>query len=780
MMLFAVITAVTMLWAAEGGTLSSSITPIDPTQTVTLTYDGTGTNFANWEPQCFIHTWLVAAEGKTLSKSYTTEWATCNGDEDYAALDSKVKMTRVGAGQYTISMNIQSFFDVAEVDLDKIGQIGVMVRAQYDGESNKTKELFALVEYTAPSGGESSSIYIWNGIGSTSAAIQTGGTAEAVQTSGENMVVGASQKGNYCFKGNKGFNNGEYYIGIALNNGVNAGDTIRIAYFRTGDKNSYILGMDFSADKASASTAHQILLNSDPQVLASNGTPADSIFIVPAGVSNAKYVRLYRNSGSTGMWVAKFELIKKTAAPAPPATPNYYIAGTMTEWATNMIKMNAGNADTLTLDIALEADSLYEFKVVRIEGNDTTWFGNAEEATMVYGNSTGWWLKGDKNIGLQTTTKANYTFIFKANDNNEISVVIPEPAKKYYAKYAPKWTWTLLNEKEGKWLTDTIVYAGIGVNINDQAADENNIFFSNTVNEAGVRPIAGAEIADNDTVLFAFNPADSTLTAIMVGKYVKPVIPTKAIRLVPTIWNVEGVTAKFAAVTWKQGQSMFDDGVLTDWFIGGDTVVGQIPVDADSIAFARFNGATAVPVLDMSVIWNHTDMLAIDPSLIFTITDWGEECSLGYWGAAPEEAWYLVGDMTDWETNKIQMVNGTAKATLSDVNRTYGFKILKIFGAQKTWYGNDGIMNREYHENWTFTTAMQSNCGLLTDVAGEYTFTFTQAGNDIQVTVTYPEKGETGLEQVMMNTEVTKFIYDGQLYILRDGKIYNVQGAIVR
>ena len=459
---------------------------------------------------------------------------------------------------------------------------------------------------------------------------------------------------------------------------------------------------------------------------------------------------------------------------------NYYIAGTMTEWAKNMIKMNAGNADTLTLDIALEADSLYEFKVVRIEGNDTTWFGNAEEATMVYGNSTGWWLKGDKNIGLQTTTKANYTFIFKANDNNEISVVIPQPAKKYYAKYAPKWTWTLLNEKEGKWLTDTIVYAGIGVNINDQAADENNIFFSNTVNEAGVRPIAGAEIADNDTVLFSFNPADSTLTAVMVGKYVKPVIPTKAIRLVPTIWNVEGVTAKFAAVTWKQGQSMFDDGVLTDWFIGGDTVVGQIPVDADSIAFARFNGATAVPVLDMSVIWNHTDMLAIDPSLIFTITDWGEECSLGYWGAAPEEAWYLVGDMTDWETNKIQMVNGTAKATLSDVNRTYGFKILKIFGAQKTWYGNDGIMNREYHENWTFTTAMQSNCGLLTDVAGEYTFTFTQAGNDIQVTVTYPEKGETGLEQVMMNTEVTKFIYDGQLYILRDGKIYNVQGAIVR
>ena len=149
--LLVALATVTMAWAAQGGTLTSSKTPIDPTQTVTLTYDGTGTNFANWEPSCFIHTWLVAADGQTLSKSYSTDWASCNGDGDYASLASKLKMTYSGTkGKYTISMNIKEFFNVADADLPKIGKLGVIVRAQYEGDNNKTNDMFVNVAYTAP------------------------------------------------------------------------------------------------------------------------------------------------------------------------------------------------------------------------------------------------------------------------------------------------------------------------------------------------------------------------------------------------------------------------------------------------------------------------------------------------------------------------------------------------------------------------------------------------------------------------------------------------------
>ena len=93
---------------------------------------------------------------------------------------------------------------------------------------------------------------------------------------------------------------------------------------------------------------------------------------------------------------------------------------------------------------------------------------------------------------------------------------------KYYAKYAPNWNWTSLPEKDGLWQTDTIVYAGIGLNINDKASDENNMFYSNTSKEEGARPIAGVEFAELDTVYFTFNPADSVVAVVMVGKYVKP------------------------------------------------------------------------------------------------------------------------------------------------------------------------------------------------------------------------------------------------------------------
>ena len=1166
--------------------------------------------------------------------------------------------------------------------------------------------------------GNADQMYVWNGIGVTTAeaAIELGGTAEAVQADDKNNIIaGASQKGNWCLKANKGFTSGAYYLGIAMTNGVNAGDTIKIAYFRTTSKNTYVLGMDFSADKASVATTYQILSQGDPQTLESNGTPADSIFIVPEGVENAKYMRIYRNTGGTGLWVAKVEVIKAAAGETPEQPeepeqlPTVAIAGAMNGWsATANVMTAAEDSLTATATIALAAQD-YEFKVVaddhwygkdatyeitrtnpaaegvnqeiaygpnlvlkadvagdytftwtyatsklevtfpaapaqpkfyitgnedivgegnptwgkngalesfsdtlvmnlaagfhkfklitpaeqwlgmealtdtayglftdddtnicfnlaeagavtviynanefKVEGNfyvapvakyyligdsafvvdagatadkawtpdaipsfkDTTvlnlkagvdyimrlslegtWenhrdfrhltdtaaglielpdeFGNhsigfrlneagpvtiiyipaAEEQPEVFklignfyvapapdptvavmGSMNNWaeeipfvlsddktyasltvenigadnyefkfvingeWRSNgytyhrgfpgaagitennDANMIFQADVDGEYTFywyfandsaaivypaapvvipakfyitgdsalvvdagleadkawapaamkvetdtmtltlkakqaytlkitldgdwatgrgysslsekpegittdaddniiftlvengavnviyvatedttIFKVegnfyvapapdptvavmgsmnnwaeeipfvlsddktyasltvenigadeyefkfiingewrsngytyhrgfpgaagitenNDanmvfvadqdgeytiawyfaNDSLAITYPEyiePAKEYYAKYAPAWEWVKLTEAEGLWLTDTIVYKGIGININDAAADENNMFYSNTVEEEGVRPIAGAEIDVNDTIYFTFNPADSVVTAVMVGAYVapdptasvrleimdwnetpfilaadkqsasltiedihkgnyafkmfingewrsnagtisrenpaaivagneegnmtlhadidgiytftwffandslvalfpeKPVVPMTEIRLVPGVWNVDG--AKFAAVTWNEGEVM-EDGVVSDWFVGTDTVVGNIPAAADSIGFARFNGEAAAPSIeDQSIIWNHTDKMLIDKeTMIYTITGWPEEgkdyCP-GYWGApyvpVLENGFYLVGNKYNW------------------------------------------------------------------------------------------------------------------------------------
>ena len=168
-------------------------------------------------------------------------------------------------------------------------------------------------------------MYIWDGSGAKEEdAIEKGGKAEAVQADGTNIAVGVSQKGNWCLKANKGFNDGKYYLGIALDNAVNAGDQIVLGFFRTTDKNTYILGMDFSADKESASTDYQILTTDDPEVLTSNGVPSDVTFNVPEGVKDAKYIRIYRNSGSTGLWVSKFAIVKGGEVP-PVVEDKYYM-----------------------------------------------------------------------------------------------------------------------------------------------------------------------------------------------------------------------------------------------------------------------------------------------------------------------------------------------------------------------------------------------------------------------------------------------------------------------
>ena len=111
--------------------------------------------------------------------------------------------------------------------------------------------------------------------------------------------------------------------------------------------------------------------------------------------------------------------------------------------------------------------------------------------------------------------------------------------------------------------------------------------------------------------------------------------PMVQVSLAPGVWNVDG--AKFAAVTWREGETMFENGHLSWWFAGeGDAKTVAIPADADSIAFARFSGELAMPTLNMTKIWNHTDMLLIDKeSYQYTITGWapeGSDCSTGYWG----------------------------------------------------------------------------------------------------------------------------------------------------
>ena len=212
------------------------------------------------------------------------------------------------------------------------------------------------------------------------------------------------------------------------------------------------------------------------------------------------------------------------------------------------------------------------------------------------------------------------------------SGVEPQPAENYYIKNnwngAADWTWQLMEALPGEIWQYVDVYGGTGVNVNTVAEDNGAIWFAES----------DWDIANNfvpqagDTLMFWFIPADTLLRVHLIGRpgTIEPVEMVE-VRLVPGVWDKDG--AKFAAVVWNEGETMEENGVFTDWMVGTDTVSTMIPADADSIAFGRLNPEAEEPA--MEYVWNHTDKLAIDPSLIYTITGWGEagaDCSTGYWG----------------------------------------------------------------------------------------------------------------------------------------------------
>lgn len=317
--------------------------------------------------------------------------------------------------------------------------------------------------------------------------------------------------------------------------------------------------------------------------------------------------------------------------------------------------------------------------------------------------------------------------------------------------------------------------------------------------ELTVKPAGVSADTDRNICFTLAEPGNVTVTytaaqfTVEGNFYVKPIDPNMVeIRLVPGVWNVDG--AKFAAITFTEmptemSAAALASAVISDWFAGGDTVSGVIPDDAKVIGFGRFNPETTeltlLNVMAEGTMWNHSDIMYIDESRIFTITGWQEEgkdyCP-GYWGeyVAPTEEWFLAGDMTSWQDGMISFANGPIKANLTDEGRDYGFKIVKKFGTETTWYGNTGTMTPDKHTDWDFSWKEESNCKIHVEKAGVYTFHLKLSEwGDVQVSVDFPEQGE-GIEDIDASAKAVKVVHNGQVLILRGEHIYTVMGQEVK
>ena len=72
--------------------------------------------------------------------------------------------------------------------------------------------------------------------------------------------------------------------------------------------------------------------------------------------------------------------------------------------------------------------------------------------------------------------------------------------------------------------------------------------------------------------------------------------------------------------------------------------------------------------------------------------------------------------------------------------------------------------------------AGQGNLTLAADKEGTYTFTWTYETNTL--TITFPTT--TALDNTAAQEKATKILRNGQIFILKGDKMYNVMGAVIR
>ena len=136
----------------------------------------------------------------------------------------------------------------------------------------------------------------------------------------------------------------------------------------------------------------------------------------------------------------------------------------------------------------------------------------------------------------------------------------------------------------------------------------------------------------------------------------------------------------------------------------------------------------------------------------------------------------IAGSMNSWNASADVMTLAEDKATASlKLNleaQTYEFKVVLNGG---DWRSNAQEFTRE-NATAAEMTGNLDNMHLVADVAGEYIFTWTFETNTL--VITFPQ-GE-GIDNTAVETKAIKRIVNGQLFIEKNGVLYNAQGTIVR
>lgn len=295
-----------------------------------------------------------------------------------------------------------------------------------------------------------------------------------------------------------------------------------------------------------------------------------------------------------------------------------------------------------------------------------------------------------------------------------------------------------------------------------------------------------------------------------LGNFTKIEVTASNVSIVGPGWNgtsgKKTWTGNASSLSFNGGIMSMGMGVTLKFTIAEPTVAvtgvtlnqneAQMTVGGETLTLT----ATVLPnnATDQSVSWSTSDanvatvangvvtaVAAGNATITVTTTDGSFTATCAVTVTAPEPAkYYVVGNMNSWQVDENYEMNPNIYAETEeyfyalDLTTTSEFKVVKVEGENQTWYptgmGNNYGQNGEITEDAEYTIYFRPNYD-----GGENWFY-----NCIYVTKN--ESEPTGVENVQTNqvpsnqVQSTKVIRNGILFIERDGKLYNAQGAEIK